>query len=104
MFTNYNALGFLQVCILVGMTTIRTASSFRQHKDNGVKSIRCHSRLDLTPLRDRSCPSPTAINCTSLNISHLVAHDVEPCYPSSNSSYFINFDEQGLQMLVYIGF
>ncbi|KAK8504951.1 hypothetical protein V6N12_058047 [Hibiscus sabdariffa] len=39
---------------------------------NGIKRIRCYSRLDLAPLRDRSCASRTPANCTESNISLLV--------------------------------
>ncbi|KAK8533087.1 hypothetical protein V6N13_046261 [Hibiscus sabdariffa] len=69
------------------MTTIWTG--FGKHRYNGIKRIRCYSRLDLTPLRDQSCASRTPAICTESNISLLVhdSHTGIP-FPSWNSSYF----------------
>ncbi|XWS38316.1 hypothetical protein CRYUN_Cryun19dG0121300 [Craigia yunnanensis] len=75
---------------LGGMMAIWTG--FRQHRDNGVKSIHCYSRLYLAPLWDRSCPPGTPVYCTGLNISHLVVHDSERAMAVA-----VNFSAQALR-------
>ncbi|KAK4844328.1 hypothetical protein QYF36_018895 [Acer negundo] len=48
------------------------------HRNYGLESVCCYSRLNLTPLRKRpSAPQAFVADCLSRNISNLVVHDVD---------------------------